>query len=557
LKHYLQALRPGPYRWLGPVVKASDQAVIDECGLDVYLFLRFLKIIFLICGSAAIFITPFLVSVNVLTGRSKAEIRLTGLDQLGWGNINAQNTNYYWAHFSAAVVIVVATCAIILHELRHYVPLHHMQLSRLGEIRSWLVLISDVPAEWRCNRKLQRVYGRLSGLQTIWVIRNLEKPMDLIRRRNQAVETLEAAETALIAKCSRAAKKEGESRRISPRTTGRQWQRFLNEKDRELTTLPLLRNRWLPALPFLGTKVDKISHYQRTVAGLSREIHRSLISLEDYPATSSVLLEFADRQAALSASHFARSPYPDMFVPTMLETDGVLTNILWTNLTYGWWQRYLRATLISATTSCLTLFWVVPIAVAGSLSQISYLQNYFRWGRRISSLPDWLLSAIQGVAPQALSATLMVLFPFLLRTLVRQRGLFTRAAEELLLQKLYFAFLFLHLFFTVSVSSGLTAVLYRLIDNVRSIPAILAENLPKASNYFLSYLVLQACFLATLTFSQVLVFGRGIVGQILDKTPRQKWRRTQEMNSLQWGTLFPVYTNLACIGELYRIFIKI
>lgn len=70
------------------------------------------------------------------------------------------------------------------------------------------------------------------------------------------------------------------------------------------------------------------------------------------------------------------------------------------------------------------------------------------------------------------------------------------------------------------------------------------------SNYFLSYLDLQAFFLGALTFSQALAFARSAVGWMFDKTPRQKWRRTHEMNVLQWGTFFPVYTNLACIAIL-------
>jgi len=37
---------------------------------------------------------------------------------------------------------------------------------------------------------------------------------------------------------------------------------------------------------------------------------------------------------------------------------------------------------------------------------------------------------------------------------------------------------------------------------------------------------------------------------LMDRTPRQKWKRKANVPEMQWGTIYPVYTNLACIGML-------
>jgi hypothetical protein len=95
----------------------------------------------------------------------------------------------------------------------------------------------------------------------------------------------------------------------------------------------------------------------------------------------------------------------------------------------------------------------------------------------------------------------MLAFPYLLRFVVASQKVATRSAIEFLVQNYYFAFLFLHLFLNVSISSGLTAVVYQLVSNVRSISTLLAQNLPKASNYFLSYLLLQSFFVGAITLS--------------------------------------------------------
>lgn len=157
---------------------------------------------------------------------------------------------------------------------------------------------------------------------------------------------------------------------------------------------------------------------------------RYLNSLDGYPATSSAILKFIDRLTAQAAFQLIQYPFPRKFSPTLLDADEVSSDILWTNIGLGCWQRYLRIIIVSSVMVCLTLLWVIPVAFARALSQISYLQHYFWWGGQIESLPGWLVKIIQGVAPQVISATLMIIFPFLLRSLVRQLGLFTRAAFE-------------------------------------------------------------------------------------------------------------------------------
>ena len=527
------------------MVRATDQAVIDECGLDAYLFLRFLKTMLRMYGAWAISVMPCLISLNVRAGSAPSEIHLGGLDRWNWGNVSGDNVTYYWAHFCCAWVVVISMCGLLLIEMRAFILLRHRQLSAAGPVQEQLILISDIPTEWRAQEKLKKLYGPLPGLRFIWINRCLDQPRRLVSRRADTVEALEMALTRLIQKCTRSAIKKSPAKRVSPRAAGRQWQKFLDQSDRETLRTALPRTSWFQ-ISF--KRVDKIAYHQRALADLSRQIHQSFNDWDRLPATSSAILVFADRFTAQAAVQFIRSPHAYLFKPTLLDTQD-LGGILWQNLGHGWCWRYLRTTSVFAAMTGLILVWVVPVAVAGSMSQLSYLRYYFTWASRIDSLPSWALGVIQGVAPPALSASLMAVFPLLLRLLVRSQGLYTRAREELVVQKFYFPFLFIHLFLTVTVSSGLTAVAYRLVDNVRSAPVILAENLPKASNYFLSYLILQAFFGGALMFSRALRFAQKAVGWLLDRTPRQMWRRGREANVSHWGTLFPVYTNLACIGE--------
>ena len=44
-----------------------------------------------------------------------------------------------------------------------------------------------------------------------------------------------------------------------------------------------------------------------------------------------------------------------------------------------------------------------------------------------------------------------------------------------------------------------------------------------------------------------------VLAPIFDATARSKWSRNTRLHKVQWGTCFPVYTNLACICLVYCV----
>ena len=86
---------------------------------------------------------------------------------------------------------------------------------------------------------------------------------------------------------------------------------------------------------------------------------------------------------------------------------------------------------------------------------------------------------------------LTALLPQILHIVTRWQGPLTEMAVELLLQKYYFIFLFVHNFLTVSLFSSITTIIQDLLHSLDSVPTLLARNVSKVSNYFISYLALQ------------------------------------------------------------------
>lgn len=160
-----------------------------------------------------------------------------------------------------------------------------------------------------------------------------------------------------------------------------------------------------------------------------------------------------------------------------------------------------------------------------------------------------------GILPQVLLAILLVLAPLIMRLLVSMQGPTDDASHELSVAKYYFSFLFFELFLVISISSGLTTIIRDFVGNfgnsLTDVPGLLARNLPKSSDYFLSYMVLQAFTVSAGALVQIWPLICWFLFGAFDSTARQKFERQIGLNSVQWGTFFPVYANLAAIGELF------
>jgi hypothetical protein len=84
--------------------------------------------------------------------------------------------------------------------------------------------------------------------------------------------------------------------------------------------------------------------------------------------------------------------------------------------------------------------------------------------------------------------------------------------------------------------------------NGGSLAETLAKNLPKASNYFLSYVLLQALSVSASSLLRIdRLGGKFVLAPIFDRTVTDMMMREMGQD-IQWGTFVPFYTNLSCIG---------
>lgn len=329
------------------------------------------------------------------------------------------------------------------------------------------------------------------------------------------------------------------------------WKKYIREKDRDTMRLPIFGWSWMPSLWLIGKKVDTIDHCRKELARLNLEIEIDQQQPEKFPLMSSAFVQFNHQVAAHMACQSVSHHVPKQMEPRVVEISP--DDVIWDNMSIKWWERYLRTFGILTLVCAMVVGWAFPVAFTGLLSQLSYLENAFPWLSWIGKFPEWFLSAIQGILPPLFLAILMAVLPLILRFLSRTQGILTGMSIELTVQNYYFAFLFVQLFLVVAISSSFSTVIENVTD-VTSWPEMLAQNIPKSSNYFFSYMILQAMSVSAGALVQIFnLVSWFILAPWLDSTARKKWGRTTNLNQMQWGTFFPVYTTLASIGLIYSV----
>lgn len=329
------------------------------------------------------------------------------------------------------------------------------------------------------------------------------------------------------------------------------WRKYLKPKDRETMRVPLFNKRWWPSLPLLGKKVDTIYYLRKELARLNHEIADDQAHPERFPLMNSAFIQFNHQVAAHMACQSLSHHIPRQMAPRTVEVNP--NYVIWDNLTMSWYMRYLRMFGVIILIMALIIGWGIPVSFSGALSNIAELEDTIPWLAWLNELPDWLKTFLQGVLPPALLGILFAILPIVLRFLAEVTGTTTTGERELLVQNFYFAFVFIQLFLVVSISTGLTAVVEDLIDAPTQVPQILAQNLPKAANYFYSYMILQALSISSGTLLQIATVLILLFSRFLDTTPRQKVSRVLSRPGINWGNMIPVYTNFACIGMIYSV----
>ena len=334
-----------------------------------------------------------------------------------------------------------------------------------------------------------------------------------------------------------------------------EWMKYLKVGDRDTMRLPMFGWGFMPFMPswtMIGKKVDTIYYCRKEVARLNVEIETDQKEPEKFPLMNSAFIQFNNQVAAHMACQSVAHHFPVTMAPRLVEI--APGDVLWDNMSIGYKQRLFRGFVVLVVIVGMVVLWAVPVSFASGFSNLRNIQETWPAFSFIAGIPDWLISILQGIIPPVLVIILLALLPIILRFLANFQGVPTGMTVELNVQGFYFAFLFVQLFLVITIASSIFNVFEEISQNPQEIPLILARNVPRAANYFFSYLILQALSVSAGALAQIAQLAIWfLLRPLMDNTARQKFNRQLNLTTVNWGTFFPVYTNLACIGLIYSV----
>ena len=231
-------------------------------------------------------------------------------------------------------------------------------------------------------------------------------------------------------------------------------------------------------------------------------------------------------------------------------------DVLWSNLRCEKkWVVVLRMLIAHVLGAAIIIGWIIPVVLIGIIAQIPYLTSLFltplkNGTKHLKILNDMVISILPIITLIFLTEGV----PYYFRLLSRMKGCKTGSQIEEDTQNWFFVFLFVHLFLVVTLSSGISFMIESLLINPTSIPELLGQELPKSSNFFCSFILIRG-----LSYSGGnLVRPLGLIMEIfysnvMPYTPHTLFRRMKYSLQFGWGSIYPIFSVLGCIGIIYSI----
>lgn len=542
----------GWFNWIGAFWKIPDVYALQHQSLDAYLFIRYLRVLTAVCFASLCITWPILFPINATGGNGKKELEILSMSNI---KIEGSGKHRLFAHCLVAWMVYSVLLYTIVRESVFFIALRNAFLlspQYAKRMSSRTVLFTSVPEEFQDEARIRQLFS--DSVKNVWLVGETKDLDKLIEERDKTAMKLEKGEIKLLKLVNKervkAAKKGGSDNVDNGPSNG----------DAEHGSIA---TRWIPnkkrpshrlgPLGLIGKKVD-------TIEWGREELHRIVPQAEtaqadfragNFKKQPAIFVEFHTQSDAQAAYQVLTHHHALHMSPRYI---GIQPDeVVWKSLGIKWWQLIIRRYVVVAIISCLIIFWAIPVGIVGIVSKVDTLKTLpgMSW---IDNIPSVILGVISGLLPSVALAILMSLVPIIMRVLAKKAGCPSLSAAELYTQKAYFVFQLIQVFLIQSLTSTASQLIIEIADDPTGIFQKLSTTIPQTSNFYISYFIVQGLTIAVSVLTQVVGC---IIFQILYKylagTPRAMYNKWTTLSSLSWGSLMPVYTNIAVISKSFTL----
>lgn len=412
------ALSNGLFNWIGEFWMIPDTYALQHQSLDAYLFLRFLRILVVVCFVGCCITWPILFPVDA-TGHSTKDISKQ-LNVISWSKLDTSlksDKDRVYAHvfvswiFFSFVMFTICRESIFYINLRQAFLLSSVYANRIS---SRTVLFTSVPAPYQNEAKLRKVFGK--SVKNIWLVCDTSDLHDLVKKRDKIAYKLEKAEVKLI-KLANAA-------RLKSLKGGASNDEVVPIADADAESGSIAA-RWIPhkkrpthrtgKFGLYGSKVDSINWCREQLRTLIPEVETAQAAYRagENKILSAVFIEFYTQSEAQAAFQTLSHHQPLHMAPRYI---GIHPNeVVWKSLKISWWQKVVRRYVVLGFITAMIVFWSFPVAFVGTISNINQLENTFKWLAWLKKIPTVIMGVVTGLLPSVLLSILMSLVPIVMR----------------------------------------------------------------------------------------------------------------------------------------------
>jgi hypothetical protein len=131
------------------------------------------------------------------------------------------------------------------------------------------------------------------------------------------------------------------------------------------------------------------------------------------PPICSVFVEFDSQASAQAGYQILVHHRPLHMSPAYI---GIRPNdVIWSTLRMQWWERIMRRFLFMGAITAAIIFWSIPSAFVGLVSNVKFLSSNVPFLRWILQMPKAILGVISGLLPALALSLLMAAVPGMLR----------------------------------------------------------------------------------------------------------------------------------------------
>lgn len=526
----------GAFSWVTHVLGKSERFLIQQAGADGYFFIRYLYIFGSVCLLGCFMLWPILFPVNA----TNSAYDNTGFDILAYGNVS--NKWRFFAHVFLSWLFFGSIVFIIYRELVYYTTFRHaLQSTPLYDslLSSRTLLLTETPENLLKETELRNYFPTATN---VWYARDYKELREKVKERTKLSAKYEGTVNKVITKAVQLRNKCVKKGKEAPSPAD-----DLNKYLKDGKKRPTHKLKFL-----IGKKVDTLDYSVERLGELNKEIKTAQEQHNANTQIPSVFIEFPT-QIELQKAYQA-IPYNDELKCCQRYTGVAPDDIVWDNLSLTKTKRKIKKVLACTVLTLTIIFWAIPVAVVGCISNINFLTEKVPFLRFINNMPQKLMGIITGLLPVVALAVLMSLVPPFIKKMGKVSGLITLQEVERFCQNWYYAFIAVNSFFVITVISSAVSVVSTIISDPSKALSLLAKNVPKASNFYIANACLQGLTISSGMLLQIvaLILAQ-FLGKILDKTPRAKWNRWNTLGQPFWSVTYPSYQFISLISLIYSM----